>query len=344
MKGLQCVVCAAVILARAAEAPRAAESSSDPMAGIPGDEPAGGIGAAGSPKKRTTPRPRPRLIISTAGLRLEEPGKPEKRFDTAAELVREAPWVGGIFLIKGREAGKPAAEPTAGNVGKARRMVEGEIPMTELARFLADYTGLPVIAGSGASLATRSVLVTSTVDEADDEFVKRLLRANGILVTEEAVGLDERALFLDSADAAAAAAGGGEPEPRPIVVLDPDEVRTAAERRARRDVRQAKGPEPLEGMYHGLILSEVPEMLAAQLPIEHGRGVLVAAVDEKTLAAQRDLKLLHTHDVVTHLNGDTVDSPEEFQMVLSGIPPGAPLDVRVLRKGITRILRTERAR
>jgi S1-C subfamily serine protease len=84
-------------------------------------------------------------------------------------------------------------------------------------------------------------------------------------------------------------------------------------------------------------------MLAAQLPIEEGRGVLVASVDEKALAAERDLKRLRVHDVITHLNEDTVDSPEEFHRALQQIPPGAHIDMRILRKGITRILRTERA-
>ena len=340
MNGTLCAVCAAGILAAAATLPRAEEDGVDSFEGAPVTEAEGGIGAAQeAPKKK--PKARPRLVISAEGLRLEEPGKPERRFDTVQDLLREAPWVGGIFLVKGRSLpGKPFAEPNAGNIGKTRRMMEGEIPLSEIARFLADYTGLPVIQGSGPAVAERGILVPSAMEDVDDEIVKHLLRKNGIVVTEEAVGLDERALFLEPADANA---GLGEPVPRPVVATEREGSQRGNPRQASRGGRRAKGPEPKEGMFHGLGLVPVPEILAAQLPIDEGRGVLVATVDEKELAAERDLRLLRVHDVITHVNEDTIDSPEEFQKALQSIPPGAPIDMRILRKGLTRILRTERA-
>jgi hypothetical protein len=339
MNGPLGAACAAAIVALAAESLRGEDDGPDRSESIPGKEIEGGIGAAQSPRKK--PRPRAVLVISSEGLRLEEPGKAEKRFETVLDLVREAPWVGGVFLIKGRElTGETSTEPAPEKLGKKRSLVEGEIPLAEIARFLADYTGLPVITGSGPSLAGRTILVPSSIDEVDDELVKQLLRTNGILVTEEAVGLDEKALFLEAADAASA--GPGEPVPRPVVSMERESGRSTGSRQSRRDFRTAKGPEPKEGMFHGLGLLPVPEMLAAQLPIDQGRGVLVASVDEKALAAERDLKVLQVHDVITKLNEDTVDSPEEFQQALERIPPGAPMDMRILRKGITRILRTQR--
>ena len=337
MNGPLCAVCAAATLALAAHDPRAEEDGAD---GAPVIEADGGIGAAQAPQKK--PKARPRLVISSDGLRLEEPGKPERRFDTVQELLREAPWVGGIFLVKGRSmTGKPFAEPTEGKTGQTRNLLDGEIPLAEIARFLSDYTGLPVITGGGPAFADRTILVASPVQDVTDEFVKQLLRTNGILVTEEAVGLDEKALFLEPADAPNA--GLGEPVPRPVVAAEGERGRRESAQPPRRGVRRAEGPEPKEGMFHGLGLVPVPELLAAQLPIEEGRGVLVASVDEKVLAAERDLKRLRVHDVITHLNEDTVDSPEEFQKALLKIPPGAPIDMRILRKGMTRILRTERA-
>jgi hypothetical protein len=340
MNGPLCAVCAAAILALAAHNPSAEEDGAESSESAPGIEADGGIGAAQAPQKK--PRARPRLVISSDGVRLEEPGKPERRFDTIQDLVREAPWVGGIFLVKGRSAtGKPLAEPTAGKIGVTRSMQAGEIPLAEIARFLSDYTGLPVITGGGPALADRTVLVASTTRDVDAEFVKQLLKTNGIIVTEEAVGLDEKALFLEPADAPNA--GLGEPVPRPVVAAEGERGRRESAQPPRRGVRRAEGPEPKEGMFHGLGLVSVPEVLAAQLPIEEGRGVLVASVDDKALAAERDLKRLRVHDVITHLNEDTVDSPEEFQEALLKIPPGAPIDMRILRKGITRILRTERA-
>ena len=339
MNGPLCAVCAAAILALLAPLP-AEEDGADSLEGAPATDAEGGIGAAQAPKKK--PKARPRLVISADGLRLEEPGKPERRFDTVQELIREAPWIGGIFLVKGRSKGeKPFAEPAAGKLGKTRSLRAGEIPLSEIAGFLSDYTGLPVIVGGGPAVAGRTILVASSIEEIDDEIVKQLLKTNGILVTEEAVGLDERALFLEPAEVSNA--GLGEPVSRPVVAAEAEGGRRSGPRQPGRGGRVAKGPEPKEGMFHGLGLATVPELLAAQLPIEEGRGVLVASVDEKTLAGERDLRLLRVHDVITHLNQDTVDSPEEFQKALDRIPPGAPIDMRIIRKGITRILRTARA-
>src|SRR5688500_7160476 len=56
-----------------------------------------------TPGKKPAAKPRPRLVVSSAGLRLEEPGRAPRRFASPAEIAREAPGTEGVFAIEGRD-------------------------------------------------------------------------------------------------------------------------------------------------------------------------------------------------------------------------------------------------
>ncbi|MBI4602807.1 MAG: Gfo/Idh/MocA family oxidoreductase, partial [Planctomycetes bacterium] len=224
----------------------------------------------------------------------------------------------------------------------AARVAAGEIPAIEVARFLADAAGLPLIyEGTDRAIAERSVLVPAPIDSAGRDMAKRLLEAAGFRLSEMVQADGQRVLLLEAADLATPPV---EPRERPVVSVGGgdrprDAVRTVRETRA---ARAARGLEAESTRYAGLVLEEAPEVLRAQLGLELARGVLVADVDEGALAAGADLPALKRFDVVTHVDATPVSDGRGFVDALNRRKPGAPCEVRVVRKGTVTILRASR--
>ena len=278
----------------------------------------------------------PRLVLSSEGMLLEVAGEPPRRFSSAGEVVRAVPGLRGEFTVETtpEEPGVPP-EP-AGKKDPKVRIEAGEIPVLELARFLGDATGLPVIHDSNdTALAGRKVTVAAPIDDATGETVKQILALNRIRVREERA---EGRLTL-RLESMGDEGGLGEPVPRPIVVADdageePERPRAARPRAGR--ARVARGPG--EGRVHlGMTLVPLPDVLEAQLPQGEDRGVLVESVERSPPGGAPGLGVLKRFDVVTHVGVAPVSSPEELVAALES--PGEGVELRVLRKGMTRILR-----
>jgi hypothetical protein len=71
-----------------------------------------------------------------------------------------------------------------------------------------------------------------------------------------------------------------------------------------------------------LVLAPLPEILAAQLPEDEDRGVLVESVERDPAGGAEGLGVLKRFDVVTHAGRAAVSSPEELVTALSSAPPG----------------------
>jgi hypothetical protein len=75
---------------------------------------------------------------------------------------------------------------SAKRFGKRVDILEGDVEVEEFLQFLADYTGRPVLVdGEGATVRSIPIKLTSSIRDADDELVKRLLETNKWLVHEE---------------------------------------------------------------------------------------------------------------------------------------------------------------
>jgi hypothetical protein len=232
-------------------------------------------------EESTAPRPA-RLRLTRAGAVLEVEGEAPRRFTSIEEVVRTASGTRGEFAIEEAETGAEAVlEPTAGKKGAKARIEQGEIPVVELARFLADATGLPVIHDSNdAAIAERKITIAAPIEAASVEVVKRLLEVNRIRVREERV---ERRLTL-RLESMSEDGGLVEPSPHPIVVSGQG-PREPARKEGARDrhgapARAAKGPEVGQIAYHGMVLAPIPEALEAQLPKDEDRGVLIDSVGD----------------------------------------------------------------
>jgi hypothetical protein len=233
--------------------------------------------------------------------------------------------------------GSVEAEP--GLEGKAVRIAEGEISALEFARFLADHTGAPVIYDSSdKALAQKTITIPATIEQAGYDIVKKSLETNGFRVSRWKTREGEAALLLESATADA---GPREPEERPIVVLQ-QSPRGGAQTVRHADSRAASSSG--SRAYAGLVLREVPDMLRAQLDLEAGRGILVDEVNRDLTAGRRDIGAFTLYDIVTHVDDVRITTAEQFVTALNAMKPGQAFHARVLRKGLTRILRGERAK
>jgi type II secretion system protein D len=107
--------------------------------------------------------------------------------------------------------------------GERVRIIEGEIPVTEYLRFLADYTGLPVLVDTSQAnngLNTNISLV-APIENADAETVKGILEANRWTITQRT--LPNGQMVLDASfGAAAQAATPTEPSPTDVIIVDPE--------------------------------------------------------------------------------------------------------------------------
>jgi hypothetical protein len=84
-----------------------------------------------------------------------------------------------------RESGGAARPAIRGSVFKGKRVdiLEGRVPVKELLRFLADYTGLPtIVAGEPQGGVDAVITVAAAIRDADAAVVQALLEANGWLL------------------------------------------------------------------------------------------------------------------------------------------------------------------
>jgi hypothetical protein len=293
--------------------------------------------------KKKARRPAPKLVIAARETILEREGKPAERFASFAELARAHPGLKGQFAVSEAQPETEARErvttvPREDRKGIKVHIEMGDIPVLEMVRFLADYTGLPVIVEAANPAALdRTITLPAPVAEADDALVLAMLRTNGFLVHEENIAGSGRALLVEPLDGPPPAS---EPTPRPIVIAGGEEERRAIPRAGGGPrYRIAKGPAGEEAVHQGVVFTSIPEIVAAQVMLEDGKGVLVAGVDEKVRKKDPFLSLLKRYDILTHVNETAIGTPEDAVKVLATAGDG---DLRVLRKGTFRILRRSR--
>jgi serine protease Do len=91
----------------------------------------------------------------------------------------------------------------------------------------------------------------------------------------------------------------------------------------------------IERGYVGLRLQEITPAIAQALGRSNQKGVLVASVEPNGPAAKAGVK---TGDVVTGLNGKTVDSGRDLSRSVAGLRPGTQASLTVIRDGKTQEL------
>ena len=283
---------------------------------------------------------RARLTLSVKEALLEEVGKSPRRFRSLAEMAKSIPGVRGEFVVME----VPAAVELDGTVaarqglkGKTVRIAKGKIPALELARFLADHTGVPIIYDArDRTLAQKVVVVPAVIEQAGYELVKKILESNGFRLSEWKTQKGEPALLLESS---AVGTAPREPEARPIVVLN-QPSRGGLQTRLTAERRGASHPDLQK--YAGLVLCQVPDRVLAQVDLDSGRGVLVDEVNRELTADRRGIAAFKRYDIITHVDGARITTAADFVQTLNSMTPGKPFQLRVLRKGITRILRGEK--
>ena len=89
----------------------------------------------------------------------------------------------GVFGGRRYEPPIPVSGPFA---GRKADILQGEIPVPEMLRFLADYSGLEIVWDKAdARIATGTVVVISPIEEADGDVVRALLENEGLSVRLE---------------------------------------------------------------------------------------------------------------------------------------------------------------
>jgi len=229
-------------------------------------------------------------------------------------------------------------------------ILPGEIPLAALGRFLSDSTGLPVLYDTGAlGMANKRVIVTAPIRDADYAVVKAILEANQILIAERELPGGQRILILDPATSPAGSNAG--PVPTPIVVIRDSVISDSVISDSVISDSGKPGPSRVETVhaasesnvppgrvYGGFRLTVVPEVARAQTDLQKGWGVLVAGLDPETPRRASALKVLRPYDIVTHVERDPVDGPEELIEALEALPSGTKFQFRVLRGGVTQII------
>ncbi|HVR73010.1 MAG TPA: hypothetical protein VMT52_01705 [Planctomycetota bacterium] len=284
----------------------------------------------------------PRLSISADGALLDLPGRLPRRFRSFEDLVREAPGLEGAFIVLERKA-----EPDEEKDGPARsarrergvRIARGEVSAMDMLRFLSDYTGLPILHDSTDKGLDRTIVIPSEIVAADDRMLRSILQANRILVHEGVTSSGERVLEVSTADSPA---GPDVPEPRPIIEVS--KARDAEPARRRRGTRIARAPDDAPGAFDGVVLEAIPDVVRAQVDLDNGLGMLVTEVGEGAGRRKGGLGLLQRHDILTHVGTTPVTSARRFADAWNSMATGEEFEIRVLRKGILRILRAVKGR
>jgi membrane-associated protease RseP (regulator of RpoE activity) len=89
----------------------------------------------------------------------------------------------------------------------------------------------------------------------------------------------------------------------------------------------------MSGLYIGISAGRVDGALATQLGLEKGQGILVDRVFEDSPAAKAGLE---KYDIISKIDGETVDSVGDLRSRLSKMEEGQSLSLTVLRSGKSR--------
>lgn len=83
------------------------------------------------------------------------------------------------------DAARPVLAPSPAFRGKRVDILDGEIPVSEFLRFLADYTGLAVMLDNGGPKGLdENITIAAPIRNADGDTVRAILEANGWRVTK----------------------------------------------------------------------------------------------------------------------------------------------------------------
>jgi len=85
----------------------------------------------------------------------------------------------------------------------------------------------------------------------------------------------------------------------------------------------------------GLVTARAPAVLREQFRLERGAGLVVESVAPGSVAERAGLK---RHDVIVSIDGQLLLLPEQFVTLLEASGDDAPLECRVLRGGIEKVV------
>jgi serine protease Do len=101
-----------------------------------------------------------------------------------------------------------------------------------------------------------------------------------------------------------------------------------------------KGGSVIRG-YLGVVIRDVTEELAEPFGLSRAEGILVDQVEDGGAAAKAGLK---HGDIITKLNGKTVENSGAFRNAVASSPPGTVFELTVFREGKTRTVRVTSGR
>ena len=277
------------------------------------------------------------LELSGGGLVLKLAGRESLRFENLSELLAAHPGLAGRFELE------KASPPSAGRIEPDREnkrnqpvdLLAGTASALELLQSLADYTGLPIIHDSSdKALEAVRVPFTSDVKGADYAVIKAHLEAAGLRIRERKLPGGKRLIEVSAGQ------GKQRPlKPRPIIVVGKGKAAGKTIQRPRRAVDRGR---PAIEDYMGLVLTRVPEVVRAQLPITSREGVLALDVDRNLTQLRGDLRLLERYDVITSIDRHPVSTPEAMVKELNRFSKGDEFTLRLYRKGSLKIYRVKR--
>ena len=295
---------------------------------------------AGSPARAQENSPPVALLeLAAGGLTLNLPGREPVRFASIEELLKAHPGLAGRFQVE------KAAPAVSGRIEPDLRkkksqpvdILKGSASALELLQFLADYTGLPIVHDSSdKTLASVRVPFTADVKGADYEVVKAHLEAAGLRLSERKLPGGRRLIEVSSGS------GSARPRPlkaRPIIVVGREKAPGVKIQRRRQAVDPAS---PVVEDYMGVVLTRVPRVVRAQLPITFREGVLALDVDRNLAQLRNDLRFLERYDVITTIDRRPVSTPAAMVEELNRFSKGDEFTLRLYRKGSLKIYRVRR--
>ncbi len=290
------------------------------------------------------------MRITADGIEVRIPGKDARTFKTPADLAAALPGVRGDFEVEQTPPPPPPKEPTTLDPtaekpkGQKIDITPGKIPALEMLRFLADYSGLPVVHDSkDQALATMEISVIAEIRGADDVIVEAHLAASGVLLFRRTLPNGKQII---EASTVSRRGGGGEPKGRPVVVVGSGGARGEGgggrPTRAEGDRRVETSRRRSTQTSAGVTFSSIPSMVRAQVELEGGEGVFVRDVSEETRGRRGALRVFEKYDIVTRVGAHAVRSPRDLVEELARYHVGEDMTIRLLRKGGTKILRVKR--
>ena len=169
---------------------------------------------------------------------------------------------------------------------------------------------------------------------ADYAVIKAHLEAAGLRIRERTLPGGKRLI-----EVAAGQERSRPLKPRPIIVVGKGKSAGKTIQRPRRAVDRGR---PAIEDYMGLVLTRVPEVVRAQLPITSREGVLALDVDRNLTQLRGDLRLLERYDVITSIDRHPVSTPEAMVKELNRFSKGDEFILRLYRKGSLKIYRVKR--